>query len=699
MDGRGSWESLAGGVIATVGPLVAAGIGQAVDVPAWAPAVPAVGVVAGMAVRDWLVRRPWSERAFRLAAGLGAGAWAVWSTITGPWQVANLVVGGALAGAGWLVAPAFTAGEDERPAVAPVAPARPTEPVGRRAQWKSLIERICRVQPITITADIDWPTGTGFTLHVEFAPGSGDTWTAIRDNAVRLAGAAQPRLPRGCMISVEEGDLQGTAVVRVPTVYALAEDVPLPDDTSPLSIWDDLPIGRNEDATTATVNLRQASALVAGRRGGGKSNVLKVLVGQLLRCQDTVVWIADLNGGGLAVPFVLPYAEGEVQTPPIDWVAATADEVVLMARVAVAIAKDRKSRYAGLTARAGGDLLPVTRDLPQITIVVDESAEVEGDPTARAAMDALRTVQRIGRAEAVNVIFSALRATMDTIPVSVRKQAALKLCGPVEDDTELEYMLPGSRVRSTDLVHPGTFYLRRGDQGAAVRQIKVYRTLPAQIRRLVVATDGQRTQLDPAGQQVGGQVYAERWQRLQPWLDRLAGRPTAAPEPADVLSVPAYGHPDVIAAIHDAGRLLDRATAAEQQARQAQQPEDRPLSREEREERRRRAREGLRRAAVRAEMESMPTDRLNSVFEEIVSGLFEDRPLSRPEPGESSGWRPELLIDLARESGPEGIGPTEMQRVLGSRGIEVSMKTINKWVGKYAAEGKLRRLEGGRYKA
>jgi S-DNA-T family DNA segregation ATPase FtsK/SpoIIIE len=74
-----------------------------------------------------------------------------------------------------------------------------------------------------------------------------------------------------------------------------------------------------------------------------------------------------------------------------------------MAQVAAAIAKDRKSRYAGLTAASGGDLLPVTHDLSQITIVVDESAEVDDDPEARSTMDALLKVQRIGRAEGVNV--------------------------------------------------------------------------------------------------------------------------------------------------------------------------------------------------------------------------------------------------------------------------------------------------------
>jgi S-DNA-T family DNA segregation ATPase FtsK/SpoIIIE len=100
--------------------------------------------------------------------------------------------------------------------------------------------------------------------------------------------------------------------------------------------------------------------------------------------------------------------------------------------------------------------------------------------------------------------------------VSVRKQSSLKLCGPVEDDTELEYVLPGARVRSADLVHPGTFFLRRGDQGSAVRQIKVWRTLPDRIRQLVVVTDGRHPVVDPADRAVGGDVYAGRMERLQP---------------------------------------------------------------------------------------------------------------------------------------------------------------------------------------
>ncbi|MBM0279656.1 hypothetical protein, partial [Micromonospora tarensis] len=518
MDGQKSWENVASGVIATVGPLVGAGLCSAADVPAWAPATLAAAAVAGVAVRDWRVGRPWSERAFRLATGLAAGVWTAWSSITDPWHLPNLVAGAAAAVVGLAVAPAFV-GEDAP--TAPTSGAEPTVATDRATVWKNRIERLARLKPITITKEEDWPNGAGFTLHIVFAPESGETWKKIDDVKHSLAAAAL--LDDGCVIGVSQNGRQGTAKVRIPTVYTFDRDLPLPDDFSPLSVWDDFPIGNCEDTDPALVNIRQAAGLFAGRRGGGKTNLLKVLIGQVLRCRDSLVWVVDLNGGGSAVPFMLPYVDGEVATAPIDWIAATPDEAVVLAEVAVAIAKDRKARYGALTARSGGDLLPVTRDLPQITIIVDESAEVENSPIARQAMARLQEVLRIGRAEAVNVLFSALRATQETVPVNTRKQTTLKICGQVEDETEIEYVLPGSRVRSDDLVHPGTVFMRRSDMGKAVRQVKVYRTLPEKIRRLVLATESIRPSLDPAGQQVGGQAYADRMRRLQPWLDRLAG--------------------------------------------------------------------------------------------------------------------------------------------------------------------------------
>jgi S-DNA-T family DNA segregation ATPase FtsK/SpoIIIE len=669
MDGQQPWAKIATGAIVTLGPLVAAAAGAGTDVPGWAPAALAGTAAAGIVLRSRSLRRPWSETTFQVTAGIAAGAWATWSTITGPWHLPNLIVGAAAAVLGVAVAPAFV-GDDAPVNQQAAAESQAVVKMGRAEQWKARIEKHARVQPITILNEEDWPSGAGFTLHVAFAPESGDTWTAIRDVASRIAGAA--RLPKGCVITVGEGNLQGTAVVRIPTMYALADMVHLPDEIVERSIWDDFDIGCNEDTTQALVNLRQASGLIAGQRGGGKSNLLKVLIERVMQCRDSLVWVADLNGGGLAVPFMLPYALGEIDMPPIDWVAATPQEVVLMAKVAAAIAADRKARYAGLTAQAGGDLLPVTKDLPQITIFVDESAEVDDDPEAREAMKALLKVQRIGRADAVNVIFSALRATQDTVPVSVRKQSSLKLCGPVEDDTELEYMLPGSKVRSADLVHPGTFYLRRGDQGAAVRQIKVYRATPPRLQQTVKVTAVWQKTLDKAGEQVGGRVYAERMIRLQPWLARLAGKPILE---GALVSMP----------VEPVSQPVD---------------DDRrePASASERAVQRERARLGLRRVAADVHVREMSEDDLIAACRELV-GTF-DMPQS-----DSTGrtaldvteWTPGLLIDIARESGADGVTPTNMLREIERRGIKPpSEKTLYKWLGRFTDQGKLR-SEDGRY--
>lgn len=665
MDGQRSWGSIAGGVVATVGPLVAAGVGWGADVPGWAPATLAVVGTGAVAVRNWRLRQPWSELAFKVAAGLTGASWVGWSTVSGPWHLPNLVFGGAAALAGLAMAPAFiSSGDAPDPQMVALA-GPPKAQTSRAAVWKARIEQQARVKPTRILGEEDWPNGAGFTLRVAFEPESGDGWNQVDDAKHRIARAAH--LPKGCVIAVEEGDLQGTAIVRIPTVYAMAKELPLPEDLTPASVWDDHDIAACEDTTLAEINLRQAAALIVGMRGSGKSNLEKVIISRLLRCVDSLVWVVDLNGGGLAVPFMLPYAQGKTQTAPIDWVASTVDEAVAMAQVAAAIVKDRKARYAALTAQSGGDLLPVTADLPQITILVDEGAEVENNPAARKAMDGLQEVLRIGRADAVNVLFSGLRGTQDMMPVPIRKQTTLKICGIVEDDTELDYVLPGSKVRSADLVHPGTMFMRRSDRGKAVRQIKVYRGVPDQFARIAVGTAHLRPTLDAAGQQIGGQVYAERMRRLQPWLDRLAGRPVQTPATVTARH-----------AADGAGPVTDNGPA---------------LSRSERDAARDRARQGLRRMAARAEVDQMPTDRLDAVFGALVADL---RPADDSQDGD--GWRPELLLDLAREAGQDGIGPTEAQRILASRGVKVSMKTINKWLPKYAAEGKLRNV-GGRYAA
>lgn len=641
---------------ATTGPLVGAGLCSGFDVSAAAPAAVAGAVAAGVVVRRWVNRAPWSEAAFKAAVALSAGAWATWSTMTGPWHVANLAIGAGAAIVGAMVAPAFVGSGPSHPSVTgSVDPSSASEDV-RALEWKDRIERICRIKPVTITSVDDWPNGAGFTLSLRFAPESGDTWKTIDAVGLRLAAAAY--LPTGCVIGVAEGDRQGTAVVRVPTVNGLAAEVPMPDDTSPLSIWDEHRVGVNDDTSPALIRLRQEAGLIVSRRGGGKTNTLLRIICNLLRCRDNVTWIVDLNGGGLAVPIMMPYVDGLVQRPPIDWVAYSADEAILMAQVASAIARDRKARYGRLKAKANTDLLPVSPQLPQITIIIDESAEVY--MKAPRAMDALLEVQRIGRAEGVNVIFSALRGTQDTIPVPVRKQATLKVCGVVESDSELEYVLPGTRFRSADLVYPGTMYMSRGSGG---RQIKVDRVVPSQIAAVVCATEHNWPDVDEPAAVAGGRVYAERQQRLAPWLSVLRGDvPAGASDPVQVIT------PELSPAPSGVGDTKGPTERANDRAS---------------------ARANLRRFLVREQVKEMTEDDLTAAFEGVVSNAR----IEQPDPG----WTPELLLRLVAEN--PGITPTGMKRLLSDRGVQVSDKTLFKWLDRYVADGKLRRADGGQYAA
>lgn len=693
-----SHHTALGVINATAGPLVAAGVCAGADISPAAPAGLAAAVGAGMLARHWLgrVRAPWSEAVFKASIALGGGAWATWATITGPWHVSNLAVGAGAAVIGALLAPAFLAADPAGPYGLTMTPAGVIEGPSldeRAVAWKARIERICRVKPITVTAINDWSNSAGYTLKVRFGAESGDTWRSIDGYTAQLAGAAY--LPKGCVIGVAEGGHQGTAEVRVPTVNALGEeDVWMSEEVRRASINDDHAIAMCDDTSDAVVNLRQEAGLIVSKRGGGKTTLLNRLICRLLECDDNLTWIVDLNGGGLAVPFLMPWIDGEVDRCPIDAIAMDEQTALLMAQAASAVARDRKARYARLKARANTDLLPVSDQLPQITIVIDESAEVY--ERAPKAMAALLEVQRIGRAEAVNVIFSALRGTQDTVPVPVRKQATLKVCGIVESDGELEYVIPGTRLRSADLIHPGTMYLSRGK---GVRQVKVHRTSPQLIAAVVRGTSSWRAALDTAGAAVAGDWYATRWQKLEPWLTVLRGdepAQTNKPQPAPAAAATAGATRTESAAQNASQR---RAPAARPERVEPSTPAERAAAREA-------ARECLRRfaarEAARERLEQMGKQEIEDVFASVVAGLSPAGSSSTAPAGDTkeaapAQWSPQLLLDIVASN--PGITPTGVLEHLAGRGITISEKTLYKWLGQFVEEGRLVKREGGKYEA
>jgi len=448
---------------------------------------------------------------YRLVCWLGAGSWLTYTLAAGLWTQSSwaaLGVGALVAG---VVAPL---------AQATKRPARHGRTVilrsGARvgAAWEARIQRVCRI-PVTVTNVVRWESGAGYDVHVEL-PGSGSTRKQLATAADALATDA--KLPEGCGVEVVPGEHRGAAILRVSTVNRLHEDIDYPADYRPRSILEPFALGEHRDSSPAEVMLREASALVTGKKGSGKTTTLHALTAGVGLCRDALVWHIDLNGGGMSQPWLHPWLEGDVDRPAVDWAAASPEEAVTMAEVAVAIAKDRKRSTRKLKIQANSSLMPVSKSLPEIVIILDEGAEAMSpanrDPVLRDLREALEEIQRIGRNEGVNVVISSLRATGDMISPNVKKQSDVRIGMYVTDEEELAFLFGWNRgIGLADLPGVGCGFIQTG-QGTP-RPFRSYYMRPGDVVDASQAVSRMRPELDQAAREIAGEVYATRYARMR----------------------------------------------------------------------------------------------------------------------------------------------------------------------------------------
>ena len=459
---------------------------------------------------------------YRAACWLGAGAWTAWALETGPLhreQLGTLALGGLAAGLAAPLGRAKSAGAEQ------VATAPGTDVVLRQGgelgmRWATYIHRATNVW-VQVTSVQPWPQGGGFTLRALLPIDGTHTVETIKGATDRLATIA--RLPIGCGVEVSLGEHRGEVVLRVSTINRMGEMVQVPEDYSPLSVLRPLPLGPFRDGTAAAVLLRELSLLLIGYKGSGKTNLLDLLTFALCRCVDAIVWHIDLNGGGMSQMWLHPWLEGQTTQPVIDWAAADEDEALRMVRLALAIAKSRKRTGRKVKIASDSKLLPISAELPEIVIMVDEGREVLS-PNARGkaarVRDGLEEVMRIGRNEGVNVIASGLRATGTTVSTDFKSQCGIKIGGRVREESELQYLFGwNSRISLADIPATGCFFLQ-ADDGEAPRPFKAAFLPPSRITTAAVLLADGRPHLDEAAQRIGGQVYAQRHERMrQAFLD------------------------------------------------------------------------------------------------------------------------------------------------------------------------------------
>lgn len=380
--------------------------------------------------------------------------------------------------------------------------------------------------------------GTMLTLRL---PDHGRTTDrTLVEKLDQIATAAD--LPNGWTLQLEPGPTRRTVRLRAVSALALTQDYPYPITPAVTSINNPFPIGPFADGSPAVVLMREVAALVIGVRGAGKSNLLNVIIAQLTKTADAIVWVIDVGKAGkLARPWLRPWMDGRTARPVIDWVATTDSEAHLMLQAF----NDAIAYRAALVAQdtEDGEKITPTCDLPAIILIIDESPSILGEESFQASRTKREAGQatnaqlvqlaksgvRLGRSEAADMILASQRITNDMIgDGTLKSQFTLRFGLSAPDGADLGRVFPndGAHVDVRDLVAPGCLFVKR-TAGERPRLAKTYRIEYKQIPTIAIAHTPQRPALDDGTDRALGNAYSARWSDA-----RALHLRTGAPEPA-----------------------------------------------------------------------------------------------------------------------------------------------------------------------
>ncbi|MEU7412267.1 hypothetical protein AB0B40_23560 [Streptomyces sp. NPDC042638] len=524
LDWAAGHGPVTGALSATTGAFAVATTGAATAMPpGWALAVGAAGAL-GHTVIGLRVRNAGRTLATRAASWLVGAGWTTWAMTHGPltWaalgSLATLGVGiGAAAHSSALFEEAR---EDEAIAAQErqIAAELSAERRAIAAEWVDRIQRVCSLTVRVLGVEM-WPTGTGFSIDAELPPG-GATYAKIASESARLS--ADARLPHGCTAVATPGIHQGRVIIDVTTVNVLEEERTYPTDYAPLSVHTGIPWGYRTNAENILAYLREQCALVVGPTGSGKTNMVHAILAGFARAEDVLTWVIDLNAGSAGLPWVLPALNGEIGAgdgkpvrPGVDWLAGTFDEAVLMLETAVRVAKQRKMGYQDLLSKANTDLLPISAQIPQIMLVIDEGAEILASPDRqmRKLAEKILEVIRIARAMGLRTVLTALGATGSVLGnLMIRREAKVRvaLTGGETEGMDLSKMFPGTRgLRVDQAPYKGAGFMATPESAAGL--FKTWRILPNQIRDIIAATSDRHPVMDDISAKAAGSAYARRW--------------------------------------------------------------------------------------------------------------------------------------------------------------------------------------------
>jgi S-DNA-T family DNA segregation ATPase FtsK/SpoIIIE len=178
---------------------------------------------------------------------------------------------------------------------------------------------------------------------------------------------------------------------------------------APLSIWDPVFLGVDEDGLTVLIELVYRNILIAGEPGGGKSVLLNNIVAHAALCVDVLLWLLD--GKQVELGPWAPIADVFVGNDPAHANCALAELQTEMDR-----------RYDRLIVH-GRRKITRADAYPVILLVIDEIAYFSatvGDKKSQETFTMLRDLVARGRAAGIIVVAATQRPSADIIPTSLR---------------------------------------------------------------------------------------------------------------------------------------------------------------------------------------------------------------------------------------------------------------------------------------
>lgn len=470
-----------------------------------------------------------SSRVYQAVCWMAGGAWTGYVLENTLWDVPTVAAGVGAAFVAALAAPVVADLQRSRGQKAK-ALAEDDKRMRLGAQWVARLQRVCRIHGAQIKGITPWrypdpETGvkrrTGYTIEV-LIPQGGQGWKSIAQH--REALATDLDLPVGCTVSVERGATGRRALIHVTTVNCLTKDIKLAmPKVLPASINDPLTIGLTTRGKPVALPLKWASGVLVGAKRQGKSNTIKSLARQALRCDDVLIIGVDPNGGAVFAPFLRPWLEGKVERPAIDWVAVDEAETIRMLEFWARAVERRRSGYAQHMWESGGDdKLAVSHKIPHILLLTDESKSLPAK-----AKDLLVQINDRGGAASVSMLTSWLRAIAngrEGLPRDLLVQSEIRLTVRVNEDGELKHAFSHGRgiPAAGEAPAPGWGHFRPSPNDPA-ELYKSARSTDQDAYDEAIATGGFRPLLDAVTIGPERELYEGRWKRAleQGWLSKL----------------------------------------------------------------------------------------------------------------------------------------------------------------------------------